>query len=382
MSNDNSTSHATMPLIAAGATVLALIGAVALIALDILAEARGRHIENVSQPPLTRTLVAAGLLVIALAWAMWLAKRFGIRHGLTLVATGFTVVLLVATPVIAWRAFTSDRDLTVTSMTCNAEILKNIGVAPLTDCTEGAVETIVLLEGVKSDEIWVPDSSTGNLTREFTNLPGGNWDAKLTVDGPEDTVAVVAVADRDGTQEKLGSLRPHLDAESGRMRWSATVPIDGSVSNVRVLFYQSQNPEIGSASLRFDVKQCAGQNVRSFDAARCEPFEGQGSFVMEAPPEENRTWRQPLVTREGPSLVVSNLEARTYELIPDYSTIQMYTQSTDVLIIPSAMEQVEENSITAPGEAPFPVKIEENTGELIYTIYVFPTGPTYASAHP
>ena len=382
MSTTTSPSHTYKPLIAAAATVLVVIGAVALIALDILAEARGRYIEAVPQPPLTRVLVLAGLLVIAIAWATWLAKRYGIRNVLTLVATGVALVLLVATPLVGWQAFTFKRDLTVVSMTCDAEVLSNMGVAPLTDCTEEAVDTIVLLEGVESDDRWVPDSSTANLTREFELLPGGKWKTKLTVDGPEDTVAVTVVAERGDTQERIGNLHPSMDAESGRLRWSATVPVDTDVATVRVLFYRSPNPAVGSASLRFDVRQCSGQTIRSFDAARCEPFEGSTSFVREKTPEGPRLWRQPLVTREGTTLVVSNLEARTYDLEPDYTSIQMYTQSTDVLIIPAAMEQVEENSITRPGESSFPITIEENTGEMIYTIYVFPAGPTYASARP
>ena len=67
-------------------------------------------------------------------------------------------------------------------------------------------------------------------------------------------------------------------------------------------------------------------------------------------------------------------------LQPDYAGIEMYTQSTDVLIIPSAMPQTEENSVAVPGESVFEVPIESNTGELRYTIYVFPTGPTFATS--
>ena len=382
MSKNTSTSHNTGPIVGAAATVLVIIGAVALVALDTLAEARGRLIESVPQPPLTRVLVCAGLLIIAIAWATWLAKHQGRKHILTIIASVIAVVLLIATPVLGWQAMNHKRDLTVISMTCDAEILTNSGVAPLTDCNEESVDTIVLLEGVESDETWVPDASTNNLTREFDDLPGGKWKTRLTVDGPEDAVSVVAVADRNGKQERIGTLQPSMDPESERLRWSGVVPVETDVSQVRVLFYMSPNPAVGSASIRFDVRQCSGQTLRSFDASRCEPFEGSSSFVSETKPDTTRTWRQPLVAREGTTLVVSNLEARTYVLEPDYTSIQMYTQSTDVLIIPTAMDQVEENSITTPGESTFDITIEPNTGELTYVIYVFPTGPTYASAHP
>src|SRR5699024_1486915 len=112
----------------------------------------------------------------------------------------------------------------------------------------------------------------------------------------------------------------------------------------------------------------------------CEPLETGSPLVYEKAPEGTRTWRQLHVFREGPAFVVSNLEARTYTLEPDYVNIEKTSQSTSVVIIPAAMDQVPENSVTSPGESSFDVQIESNTGELTYNIYVFPTGPTYAQA--
>lgn len=380
MSTQQQQSQSTLPLVAAVLTVIAVIAGIALVALDSMAATGGRKIEDAPQPPLTLTLACIALLLVAIGWVIWLVRRQGLRHLATMIATGIAAALLVLTPIFAWQAFSSDRDLTVISMTCDAEALRHTGRAPLSDCTENAVETIVLLEAVSTERIWVPDAATGNLTREFDGLPGGNWKTRLTVDGPADTVAVAAVAEQGDKQVRLGTFRPYMDAESGRLRWSAVVPVDADVSTVRVLFYQSANPAVGSASIRFDVRECSGQNLRSFDASACQPFEGSASFVIEKSPEGPRTWRQPQVSRQGSTVVVTNLEARTWEFQPDYTSIEMYTQSTDVLIIPGAMPQLEENSITAPGESTFEITIEENTGELVYTIYVFPAGPTYANA--
>lgn len=86
-----------------------------------------------------------------------------------------------------------------------------------------------------------------------------------------------------------------------------------------------------------------------------------------------------MILTEDDSFVVSNLEARTYTLQPDYIAIENATQSTDVLIIPAAMDQVAANSLTEPGENEFVIEIDPSTGELHYVVYVFPTGPTYAN---
>lgn len=375
-----SSPSSLLPLVAAGLTILLTLGALALVTIDRLASSSGRHIEDAPQTPLVLPIICGVLLLIAIGWSVWLIRQHGLRHTLSLIAIAISAILLVLTPLFAVQSFSNQRDLTVVSMTCDAEDLRFAGGAPTSSCTDQAVETIVLLQGVSSSDQWIPDSATGNLTREFTDLPGDKWDARLIVDGPLDTVAVAAVVGEGDEQTRIGNFRPYMDTDSNQLRWSAVVPVDTDVSTVRILFYLSQNPAVGSASIRFDVQECPGQPVRSFDASKCAPFVNAAGFVMEAPPAGPRTWRHPRVVLDGTSLVVSNLEARTYELEPDYATIEMYTQSTDVLIIPAAMPQIEENSITKPGDASFEITINEQSGEQLYTIYIFPSGPTYADA--
>lgn len=379
MSEQHQPTSSSIPLIAAIFSVVLVIGAIALVALDRIEIAQGRNIEDAAQTPLTLPLVCGGLFLLSIGWLYWLIKHHGRRHIVTLVVTGLAVLLLIATPLFAWQSFHSQRDLTVISMTCDAESLRNTGGAALANCEEDAVETIVLLEGVKTDDTWVPDEATGNLTREFHDLPGGNWSTMLTVDGPPDTVAISAVGQRGDESVRMGSFRPYMDVESERLRWSALIPINDDISTVQILFYLSANPVVESASIRFDIRECQGQTLRSFDASQCEPLETSTPLVIEKSPDVTRTWRHPLVTRKGSEMVIKNLEARTYKLQPDYSSIEMYTQSTDVLIIPSAMQQVEENSLTEPGASSFEVVVDDNSGELAYTMYVFPTGPTFAN---
>ncbi len=362
--------------VAIGTLVLVLLG-VAVIALQTLETARGQYIEDAARPSLIPTLVSAVGLLVAAGWAIWLARNRGRNAPLTLIASTIAVVLLVVTPITAWQAFTGGRELTVVTSTCNAESLRTTGGDPRASCAETAVETIVLLEAVQGNESWVPDT-TGNLTREFNDLPPESWDARLTVDGPDDTVAVAVIAERDGDPVRVGSLRPSMDTEPERLRWSGVVPVANDVSTLHVQFYLSPNPAVESARIRFEVHSCAGQNIRSFNADRCEPTGASSPFVYEQSPDGTRTWRQLHVVPDGDAFVVSNLEARIYTLEPDYLAIENATRSTDVLIIPAAMDQVERNSITSPGETDFDIEIDASTGELTYMVYVFPTGPTYA----
>lgn len=378
MSTQNQPHSPTLPLAAAIATVILVIGAVSVIVLDWLEHARGRNIEDAPQVPLTLPLVSGGLTLVAAAWLVWLIRQHGSRHILTMAVAGTLSLLLITTPLLAWQAFSSERALTVISLTCDAEALRTGGGAALANCQENAVDTIVLLGGVTNDDQWAPGETTGNLTREFHDLPSGGWETMLTVDGPPDTVAVSAVGSLDNEDVRLGTFRPYMDAESGQLRWTSLVRLDADISTVRMQFYLSANPAVESASIRFDVMECSGQSIRTFDASQCSPFASNTPFVMEQSPSGPRTWRHPHVTRDGSEMVITNLEERTYVLQPDYTSIEVHTQSTDVLIIPSAMPQIEENSVVVPGQSTFEVPIATNTAELTYTIYVFPSGPTFA----
>ena len=378
MSRQHPSPTPNLPLVAAVLTVILVIGAVVIVVLDRLETASGRNIEDAPQLPLTIPLICGGLLLLAAGWLIWLIREHGPRHILAVIVAGATILLLISTPLLAFQAATSDRDLTVISMTCDAEALRNTGGVAMGDCEEAPVDTIVLLGGVNTDDTWTPNETTGNLTRRFHDLPAGSWETMLTVDGPPETVAVTLVEGGDDGA-RLGNFRPFMDAESDQLRWTSLVQLNADVSTVRVHFYLSANPAVESASIRFDVQACNGQNIRTFDVSGCESIETGTPFVMEKSPTEPRTWRHPHVAREGSDLVISNLEARSYMMQPDYAGIEMFTQSTDVLIIPSAMPQVAENSVAVPGESVFEVPIESNTGALTYTIYVFPSGPTFAA---
>lgn len=380
MSKQHQSSSPTLPLVAAIATVILIIGAIAIVALDRIEMSQGRKIEEASQTPLTLPLVCAVLLLVAIGWLVWLTKHHGIRHLLTRVAAITATLLLITSPVLAWQSASADRELTVVSMTCDADTLRSTGDMAQASCEENAVDTIVLLGGVKSDDTWAPSHTEGNQTREFEALPAGDWESTLTVDGPADTVAVVATGDKNGESVRLGTFRPFMDAESGRLRWTSLVRLDTDISSVHVQFYLSANPAVESASIRFNVMECRGQIVRDFDAEQCTPADLNTPLVMEKTPSNARTWRHPLVGRDGSAFVITNLEARDYELQPDFANIEIYAENTDVFIIPSAMPQVVENSIAVPGESSFIVPIESNSGEMVYTIYIFPRGEVVANS--
>ena len=370
---------AAITVVAIIGTVVVLIGGLTLAALAQLRALQNRPIEQVPTTDLTLAIVAGVFFLIALGWALWLRTRYGTRSLRTIIAAAISLVLLVATPVFAWAAFDGGRDLTIATMTCTASAQAASANDPLAGCESTAVDTIVLLQGVNSDSQWTPAAASTNETRAFTDLPAVSWKANLVVDGPESTVTAYALAERDGGWHRIGRLQPALDAASGRLRWSATIAVDANVRNLRVQFVLSEHEAVGSAQLRFVVYACSGQSPRTFAAEDCDAIDIDTALIREATPEGNRTWRQPVVTYDGGTMVVGNLEARTYTFQPDYTAIQVRTQATDILIIPAAMPQQEANSLALPGASSFPIDITSSSGVLEYNIYIFPAGAEFAT---
>ncbi|MCA9835206.1 MAG: hypothetical protein KC435_14725 [Thermomicrobiales bacterium] len=367
-------ARSSLSVAAIVATVLLALGGFTLLILDYLHSTRRLAIEDAARIDLTRPLVGGVFLLLALGWLLWLWKTRGLRSTGTIVAAIVATMLLIATPLVTLQAFRSDRDLTITTMNCAADTLLSSANNALAGCEDAAIDTIMLLGGITSNDQWIPEDSSTNQVRTFADLPTGDWSATLTVDGPESTVTVYVLAERDGSWIRIGQLRPGMDSESGRLRWSGQISVNASDTNLKVQFVASANEVVPSAQLRFTVKSCVGQNTRTFDASTCETTNPGASLIQEETPDGTRTWRQPIVTLEGGVLVVANLEARTYSFRPDYATIQIQTENTDIFIIPTAMEQVEGNSITHPGDSTFDITIAPSTGVIEYTIYIFPTG--------
>lgn len=368
-------------LIAGGiVTLAAVIVVAALYIINRLAIVRGRTLDQVQDARWNVPILAAVLLAIALVWLVWMVRRFGLRHIATVVTAMVAVALLIVTPLLAWQAGTASRELTVTNMTCDPEALRTTGGDPLMDCQENAVDTIVHISALESDDTWTPDSMEANTRSRFGDLPAGGWDARLTVDGPAETTAVHVVDVSGDRPVRLATFTPRFDEETARMIWSGPMRFPGGADNIRVLFYLSEQPASPSASLRFNVRACTGQSIRTFNAAECESYASSVPVVMEAPDDTARTWRYPINRMEGGTQVVSNLEARSYTFTPDLTSVQMLSQSADVLIIPAPLEQVESNAVAAPGVGQFQVEIAENTGPQEYVVYIFPSGPTYAVA--
>lgn len=354
------------------ATGLLSLGGIILLIMDYLRSQKRLAIEDANRVDLTRPLVVGVLFLISLGWLLWFWKKQGMRSIGTVVVSICSVALLVLTPLLTMQAFGSGRDLTVTTMNCDAETLLSSANNALAGCEDAPIDTIMLLNGIASDDQWLPETSSTNQVRTFADLPDGDWSATLTVDGPESTVTVYVLAERDGSWVRIGQLRPGMDSASGRLRWSGRISVNAADTNLKVQFAASANDAIPSAQLRFTVKSCNGQSTRTFDATACDATNPGASLVQEQTPQGTRTWRQPIVTLESGVVVVTNLEARTYTFQPDYLTIQTETQNTDVLVIPTAMEQVEANSITHPGDSSFDITVAPNTGVIEYTIYIFP----------
>lgn len=365
-------------LVAAIVSGIAILASLALLVLDYLATTQGRTIQQVIDARWNRTLLLGVLLIIGLGWSIWLVRHRSWRDLAVIGVSVLTAVALIGTSVAAWGAINSPRDVVLTSMQCDAEALRTSGGDPLATCEIAAVDTIVLLSDTPSGSQWIPGAMEGNTTSRFDDLPGGGWDATITVDGPRDTTAVHIVAMRGDRATRIGAFTPTLNQENVRSEWRGVVRVPGDTDDIRVLFFESPGDEVPSAGLRMNVRACHGQSIRTFDPVQCEPMEITEPLVSEPTTTGARTWRYPISEVRGSTQAMTNLEARTYTLTPDFATIQMLTQSADVLIIPAAMPQTEENSVIRPGQSTFDVTVEPNSGELEYTVYVFPSGPTFA----
>lgn len=374
------------PLLIAGliTTILVVIAGVFLAvftsAMQSIANSSGtQSIEKAAEPQFTLTIIVGVYAILAGLWTLWFARGRGVRSLATMVCATLSVVLLLAASTIGWQVLTQSRSLTIAPMICEASGLKVSGGNPTDGCQDSVIETGVTLTGERTDDTWSATTDTQQVS-SFADLPTGDWTARLTVDGQDDTVAVHVIAQRDDRWVRIGQLRPSLDIDSGELHWSGVMSTRDRDRNLRVQYFASENPAVASASIRFDVRDCTNQSIRTFDASACQPLETAAVLVQEQSPEGARTWRQPRVTIEGTTLVVVNLEARTYELAPNYAAVQTATGGTDILIIPTAMEQIEANSASVPGDSSFPVEITPATGVIEYTIYVFSSGGQVAFA--
>lgn len=375
------TPDRSSPWVIAGivVTLLIVLAGMALAMLDMARSSGIQPIEAAAEPQLTLMIIVGIYAILAGLWTFWFARGRGVRSLATLVCAVLSVALLLAAGTIGWQALTQSRSLTIAPMTCAASGLKVSGGNPIDGCHDSAVETGVRLTGERTDDSWNA-TTDASQTSSFVDLPAGSWTARLTVAGGDDTVAVHVIALRDNRWVRIGQLRPSLDIDSGELRWSGTIGTRETDRELRVQYFASENPAVASASIRFDVRDCTNQSIRTFDASSCQPLREAAVFLQEQSPEGVRTWRQPRVTIQGTTLVATNLEARTYELAPNYAAIQTATGGTDILIIPSAMDQTEENSVSVPGDSSFAVEITPSTGVIEYTIYVFPSGGQLAFA--
>ncbi len=360
-------------------TLLVVLAGVALAMLDMARSSGIQPIETAAEPQLTLMIVVGVYAILAGLWTFWFARGRGGRSPATLVCAVLSIVLLLAAGTVGWQALTQSRSLTIAPMNCAASGLKVSGGNPVDGCHDSAIETGLMLTGERTDDSWSA-TTDASQTSSFADLPAGDWTARLTVAGQDDTVAVHVIALRDDRWVRIGQLRPSLDIDTGELQWSGKIGTRETDRDLRVQYFASENPAVASASIRFEVRDCVNQSIRTFDAANCQPLAKAAVFVHEQSPEGVRTWRQPHVVIAGTTLVVTNLEARTYELAPNYAEVQTVTGGTDILIIPTAMDQTEENSVSVPGDSSFPVEITPSTGTIEYVIYVFSSGERLAFA--
>lgn len=361
--------------------ILTIIGVVAIIGVftrDRLEAMQGISLAEAQSARWTLPIIFVIALVLLAVWTWTLYRRRTLTSWLVRSLLVLSVIALLAAGSLSWWAATVRRDITIVTYRCDATVLMTTGRDPMDGCTPEGTATNVRLG--TSDE---PDTFTSTPTDDgqraaFRDLPQGSWKATLTVDGTRDTVAVGVVADGPNGLKRVAGMDPYSGQQADQTRWATSLTFPHDVETFNVLFYESAEPVVPSASLRFNVFDCRDQNLESFDASNCTPATYSMPLVIEKIPEGAHTWRHPVTTMEGPVQVVSNLEAREYTFQPDLAGLNMQTQSTDILIIPTSSEQTINNTLTQPGAQDMTVTIASNTGPLQFNVYVFPRGSIYA----
>ena len=76
------------------------------------------------------------------------------------------------------------------------------------------------------------------------------------------------------------------------------------------------------ATLRFTVRHCTGTSAADFDPGACEPAPMTTQLIDILPPDDpTDAGRPPMVAIEDDTLVLTNLEERTYTLSPAMSLV-------------------------------------------------------------
>lgn len=322
-------------------------------------------------------LLGLGVFLIALLWlGTWIRARWDITP-LPIIVGIIGVLALVFAGRAFWQNLDASQPIRVVTYDCDADATR------LREAAEGipagceiAPETARTTLGTV-DDIAMEKPDAGDTTAaSFIDLPRGTYEALLATTGTPETATIILAAETDD------GLRPvsRLEHEQGE-EWRGTIALHPNLETYALLRYDSAYPAAPEATLRFTVQHCVGTSAADFDAGACEPASLTTEIVEILPPEDPaNAGRPPMVAIEDDSLVLTNLEERTYTLSPSMSLV-----GNGVLVIPSEDTQTADRNILQQTGAPlgtFDVEVTGETRDREYTVYVVEEGVTFARVRP
>lgn len=325
-------------------------------------------------------LLGLGVALVAMLWvAVW--ARAGWELTVLPIAIGIAGVLaLVLAGRALWQNLDSHQPIRIVAYTCDAGAARpSKSTTDVPDGCELAPDpgTASIGSAEEPDEE-TPDTAD-TTANAFPDLPRGTYDARLTTTaGPDAATVILAAQTSDG-------VRPvsRLSHTSGE-RWAGTIALHPNLQTYLLLMYDSPYPAVPEATLRFTVQQCVGTTVADFDATTCEPTTMDAPVIKEVPPSNaDDAGRPPSTTIEEDTLVLTNLEERTYTFAP-----AIRLAGNGILVIPTEDTQTADGSILVQDGAPlgtFSIDVTEQTRDRSYTVYLVDEGVTYASVaggHP
>lgn len=322
-------------------------------------------------------LLGLGVFLIALLWlGTWIRARWDITP-LPIIVGMIGVLALVLAGRAFWQNMDANQPIRVITYDCDADAARPRDDATgIPDGCEIAPEAGQTTLGTSDDPDMEKPAEKDTTASAFTDLPRGTYDAVLTTTGIPESASIVLAAETDE------GLRPvsRLTHEGGD-RWQGTIALHPNLATYALLRYASPYTAAPEATLRFTAQQCAGTSVPDFDADACEPTTVTTEIVEIVPATDQAdAGRPPMIALEDDSLILTNLEERTYTLAPSVSLVEY-----DLLIIPSDDTQTADRNILQPTGAPlgtFEIEVTSETRERAYTVYVIEGGVTFARVGP
>lgn len=337
----------------------------------------GTDINDARTAALIGPLLGLGIFLIALLWlGTWIRARWDITP-LPIVVGMIGVLALVFAGRAFWQNMDASQPIRIVTYDCDADATRpRDGAEGVPSGCELAPETAQTTLGTADDPgLEEPDADDATASA-FTDLPEGTYDAVLTATGSPATATIILAAETDD------GLRPvsRLEHQRGD-RWRGTIALHPNLETYTLLRYDSAFPAAPEATLRFTVQQCVGTSAADFDASACTPAPMTTEIVEILPPDDPTEAGRPAMVRiEDDTLILTNLEQRTYTLAPSIELV-----GNVLLVIPTEDTQAADRTILQQTGGPLgtlEIEVTSETRERAYTIYVIEEGVTFARVRP